>query len=415
MDKTEKESVRLAMVAVISFGLISLFGDIIYEGARSIIPSYLELLAAPALIVGFAIGLGEFLGYALRLISGYVADTTRAYWTLTIVGYLLVVSIPLLAFTSNWQLAILLVITERIAKAIRTPARDTLLSVTTKGIGRGKAFGLHELLDQAGATLGPIIVAGSMYYASLQGSPRVDQIRFSFSILFIPYIILAIVLLSGYLKMNKPTKTALQDSKKERKEEKLTPTYYYYTFAVMLNTAGLFPIYLILYEATKFFNQILWLIPLLYLLVQGVDAVFAPISGTAYDKYGRKTLMIPFILSIFPTIIIASSMTPIPNLTLEPITAIISATIIFGIILGMQESIYRAAVADLTGISKRGLGYGIFSTAYGLGFVIAGTTIGYLLDLSLVNPNAMIYATIYTITLQALAITLLAKTIKETK
>ena len=409
------ESVKLAMVAIISFGLISLFGDIIYEGARSIIPSYLELLSTPALIVGFAIGLGEFLGYALRLISGYVADTTRAYWTLTILGYLLVVSIPLLAFTSNWQLAIVLVITERIAKAIRTPARDTLLSITTKGIGRGKAFGLHELLDQLGATLGPIIVAGSMYYASLNGALKIEQIRFSFLILFIPYMILAVVLLSGYLKMHEPTKIALQDSKKETKEEKLTSTYYYYTFAVTLNTAGLFPIYLILYEATKYFNQILWLIPLLYLLVQGVDAIFAPISGATYDKYGRKTLTIPFALSIFPTIIITLSITTILNIAIEPTTAIITATAIYGIILGMQESIYRAAVADLTGISKRGIGYGIFSTAYGLGFVIAGTTIGYLLDLSLTNPQSMIYAILYTITLQTLAIILLTKTLKEAK
>ena len=413
---TEKdESVKLAMVAIISFGLISLFGDIIYEGARSIIPSYLELLSTPALIVGFAIGLGEFLGYALRLISGYVADTTRAYWTLTILGYLLIVSIPLLAFTSNWQLAILLVITERIAKALRTPARDTLLSITTKGIGTGKAFGLHELLDQTGATLGPIIVAGSMYYASLNGTTKIGQITFSFLILFIPYVILAIVLLSGYLKMREPTKLALQDSKKEKKYEKLTSTYYYYTFAVTLNTAGLFPIYLILYEATKYFNQILWLIPLLYLLVQGVDAIFAPISGATYDKYGRKTLTIPFALSIFPTIIITLSITTILNIAIEPTTAIITATAIYGIILGMQESIYRAAVADLTGISKRGLGYGIFSTAYGLGFVIAGTTIGYLLDLSLTNPQSMIYAILYTITLQTLAIILLTKTLKEAK
>ena len=139
MVEKDERMVKLAMTAIVAFGFISLFGDIIYEGARSAIPTYLEILAAPAFVVGFAMGLGEFLGYGLRLISGYIADTTRAYWALTITGYALIISIPLLALTTDWRIAIFLVIIERTAKAIRTPARDTLISVTTKGVGRGKA------------------------------------------------------------------------------------------------------------------------------------------------------------------------------------------------------------------------------------------------------------------------------------
>lgn len=404
MVEKDERMVKLAMTAIVAFGFISLFGDIIYEGARSAIPTYLEILAAPAFVVGFAMGLGEFLGYGLRLISGYIADTTRAYWALTITGYALIISIPLLALTTDWRIAIFLVIIERTAKAIRTPARDTLISVTTKGVGRGKAFGLHELMDQIGATVGPAIMAGGVYYAMLNGATPKEQFLFAFSLLFIPYAMLLFVLLSGYLKMKEPAAEALQEAKKVEVKEKLTSSYYFYTLAVMLNTAGLFPIALIQYKATTLFTEALWVVPLLYLVVQGIDAVAAPLSGAAYDRYGIKVLSLPFILSVLPTLFLG--MPFIPNLPFpaDVTTFLILSVIAFGIILGMQESIYRAAVADLTGITKRGIGYGLFSTAYGLGFLIAGSVLGYLLDLSVTNTIYMVYAIIYTIVLQLISV-----------
>jgi len=402
---TEKDAVKLAKTAIIAFGLISLFGDIIYEGARGSIPAYLEVLATPAVIVGLAIGLGEFLGYALRLASGYVADTTKAYWTLTIIGYGLIISIPLLALTYDWRFAVVLIIAERIGKAIRTPARDTLISVTTKGIGRGKAFGLHELFDQIGATVGPLLMAIILYKTAEQGKTPIEQFHTAFLFLFIPYMILIIVLLSGYLKMKSPAAEALQTAEIEKPKEELSRPFYLYSIAVMMNTAGLFHIALILYISTGLMPESLWLIPILYLLVQGIDAASAPISGAAYDKHGIKVLSIPFILSILPTIFIASIYTNIVPLT--PTILIIASVITFGIILGMQESIYRAAVADLTGITKRGTGYGIFNTAYGLGFLISGTIIGYIIDKATTTPSYMLIAVIYTIVLQATALILL--------
>ena len=96
---------RAAFHLIILLGIVSLFGDITYEGARSITGPYLALLGASAGIVGLVSGLGEFVGYAFRLVSGYLADRTQAYWTLTIIGYGLILSIPLLAFAGQWQLA----------------------------------------------------------------------------------------------------------------------------------------------------------------------------------------------------------------------------------------------------------------------------------------------------------------------
>ena len=410
MSNNEMNDVKLAKIAIISFGLISLFGDIIYEGARSIIPSYLEILLAPAVMVGFALGLGEFLGYALRLVSGPIADTTRAYWALTIIGYCLLISIPLLALTTNWQIAIILVIIERIAKAIRTPARDTLLSVTTRAYGRGKAFGLHELLDQVGAILGPTIVVVSIFYYSVHRVELPEIFRNTFLILFLPYLCLLVVLTSGYLKMKTPTAEMLKTTKRERIVEPLTKSFYLYSFAVLLNTAGLFPVALILYRATPTLLEAIWGVALLYLLVQAVDAIFAVIAGFAYDKFGIKFLSIPFLLSIFPAVFIAFSFI---YSTLSFIFIVISAAV-FGIILGMQESIYRAAVADLTGITKRGTGYGIFNAMYGFGFLIGGTIFGYFLDK--ISMGYLVYASFmvwYSIVLQILSLVFLLMSVKK--
>ena len=161
MNNTESKNLkRGAFYFIILLGLVSLLADVTYEGARSVTGPYLGLLGASSAVVGFAAGFGEMLGYAFRLVSGYWADRTHRYWLLTIVGYALnLLAIPLLAFVGNWQIAVLLLILERLGKGLRTPARDVMLSQATKQVGRGFGFGLHEAMDQIGAVAGPVFVS----------------------------------------------------------------------------------------------------------------------------------------------------------------------------------------------------------------------------------------------------------------
>ncbi|MEM3613652.1 MAG: MFS transporter, partial [Candidatus Bathyarchaeia archaeon] len=119
---------KKAYVAILLLGIVSLMGDVVYEGSRGIVTPYLEFLGASAFAIAFFGRFGEFLGYALRLVSGSLADTTRAYWLFIFLGYGLIVSIPLLGVTRIWEIAIILVLLERIGKAIRSPARDAVLS-----------------------------------------------------------------------------------------------------------------------------------------------------------------------------------------------------------------------------------------------------------------------------------------------
>jgi predicted MFS family arabinose efflux permease len=183
---------------IILLGIVSLFGDVTYEGARSVAGPYMATLGASASTVGLVAGIGEFAGYALRLASGYLVDRTKTYWLLTFVGYGLLLSIPLLAFAGHWQLAAVLIILERIGKAIRSPARDTMLSYAAKGVGRGWGFAVHEALDQIGAIVGPIVF--SLVFLFHGGY------REGFTLLWIPALLTLVVLTIARKKVPSPQK-----------------------------------------------------------------------------------------------------------------------------------------------------------------------------------------------------------------
>jgi len=363
-QEASSNSRKNAYFGILLLGIVSLMGDVVYEGSRGIVPGYLEFLGATALIVGLVGGLGDFLGYAVRLVSGFLADTTRAYWLFIFLGYGLIVSIPLLGLPLGLGIAVILVLLERFGKAFRSPSRDTVLSIISKDVGAGKAFGIHELLDQIGAILGPLMVAFLML--------STNNYNFTFNFLFLPFLVLLVVLAYTHKRIGSKT-TVIEPQKIEGKREKLARPFYIYTFAVLLNTVGLIPYTLILYKASEILQPTQqWIVPLIYLLIQGVDAPMALIAGYAYDKFGIGVLVMPFLLSLFP---------PLLTMVGAELSTLIAAAIVFGLVLGTQESIYRAAVSELTPISSGGTAYGIFNTAYGVGFLISGALYGLLMEL----------------------------------
>jgi MFS family permease len=384
---------RSAYASIILLGIVSLMGDVVYEGSRGLVPDYLKFLGASAVVVGLVGGIGEFLGYSVRLVSGVLADTTRAYWLFIFLGYGLIASIPFLGFVGGWEIAIILVLLERLGKALRSPARDTVLSIVSKDVGTGKAFGLHELLDQIGAVAGPLIVAVLMFYSS-------NNYRQAFSFLLLPFLMLLAALVYTYKKIG--SKTITEPKVTSEKGKALGKPFYIYTFAVALNTIGLIPVALILYKASIILQpeHQQWIVPLIYLLIQGVDAPAALLSGHAYDKLGIKVLTLPFILSLFPPLLAMGG---------SGLSTVIIASVFFGIVLGMQESIYRAAVTEFAPISSRGTAYGIFNTAYGVGFLISGGIYGLLIDFN--TPSTIIL--VFVILTQASAITALLRAHKR--
>ncbi len=191
---------KKALQLIFFFGLVSLFGDIVYEGARAVNGPYLQSLAVNAAVVGLVVGIGEFAGYALRLLTGYFADKTKAYWVFTFIGYGLIISIPLLSLAGVWQVAAVLLVAERIGKGIRAPAKDTIVSSAAKMIGTGKGFGIQEVFDQFGALLGPMIF--TVYFALTGGGVKNAQdYRNAYALFWIPYLLVIIFVIIAFIKL----------------------------------------------------------------------------------------------------------------------------------------------------------------------------------------------------------------------
>lgn len=359
---------RIAFQFIILLGIVSLFGDITYEGARSITGPYLAVLGASAGIVGLVAGLGEFIGYALRLGSGYLADRTKGYWPITFIGYGLLLSIPLLAFAGYWQLAALLIILERMGKAIRTPARDAILSHATKQVGRGWGFGIHEALDQVGAIIGPLIFSTVFL---LKGGYREG-----FTILWIPALLTLAILMVARIKVPSPEKletSGRTTGQNIKGKGKLPRIFWFYTLFTFLSVAGFANFQLISYhfKVQSVVSDVQ--IPIFYAIAMGVDALVALIIGKTYDKIGLISLItIPLLTLPIPFFAFSHSYN----------FAVISV-ILWGAVMGIHETIMRAAIADLTPIERRGFAYGMFNTAYGASWFFGSVVMGVLYDFSI--------------------------------
>jgi len=359
---------RVALQFITLLGIVSLFGDITYEGARSVTGPFLAVLGASAGIIGLVAGLGEFLGYALRLISGYLADRTERYWLITIVGYGLLLSIPLLAFAGYWQLAALLIILERTGKGIRTPARDAILSHATKQVGRGWGFGIHEALDQVGAIIGPLMFSGVFIFKG--------GYREGFTILWIPALLTLAVLLVARINVASPEKleTSGEISTEDTKSKKrLSNFFWFYALFIFLSVAGFTNFQLISYhlKVKSVVSDIQ--IPIFYAIAMGVDALVALIIGKTYDKIGLMSLITIPVLTL-----------PIPLFAFSySYSLAMISVVLWGAVMGIHETIMRAAIADLIPIGHRGFAYGIFNTVYGASWFFGSTLMGLMYDLSI--------------------------------
>ena len=364
----QKDLKRGAYVAIMLMGVVSMLGDIVYESGRGIAPDYLYFLGASAFLVGLTSGVGELVGYGMRLVSGPLADRSHAYWLFIFLGYGLIIVIPLMGLTNSVWLIIAFVLAERLGKALRSPSRDAVVSVVSRGMGSGKAFGLHEFIDQIGAVAGPAFLGFMMIWT-------VNNFSLSLQSLFPFYLLMMAVLYLTYRKIRGTVEEVRRQA--SATNEKLSGGFWMYSGAVLMNTVGLMPVALILYNGAKILESggQLWLVPFLYVVVQLVDAPMALVSGYIYDKVGIGFLVVPFALSVLPFVF--QSLVGLPG-------AILSCAS-YGLVLGMQESTYRAAVTDIVPLGRRGSAYGFFNVLLGVGTFISGAAFGYMLDAS-VSP-----------------------------
>lgn len=365
--KNKKTAVRF----VILLGLVSLFSDMTYEGARSITGPYLAFLGASATAVGFIAGFGELVGYSLRLVSGYLSDRTGRYWAFTLVGYSLnLLVVPLLALAGRWEIAAALMIAERMGKALRTPARDAMLSHATKEVGRGWGFGLHEAMDQIGAMIGPLIVAAVLAF---QGSYETG-----FAVLLLPALLALTVL--AVARWLYPRPQELEPFTANVQTRGLPRIFWWYLAGVALLAAGFadFPLIAFHFEQTGAVPTNM--IPIFYAVAMGVDALAALIFGRLYDRRGLGVLVgVALISAFFAPLVFTASF-----------WAALAGMVLWGVSMGAQESVMRAAVAGMVAPDRRGSAYGVFNTGYGLAWFAGSVIMGVLYDASL--PAVIVFS-----------------------
>jgi predicted MFS family arabinose efflux permease len=350
---------------VLMVGVMSFFADFTYEGSRSVIGPYLGTLGAGALAISAISGLGEFLGYGLRLFSGRGADRTGRYWPITISGYAVqMAAVPLLALAGSWQVAALLIIAERVGKATRNPPRDAMLSHAAREMGYGWGFGVHEALDQFGAMFGPLLVA-------LVLSVSQHDYKLAFAALAVP----AAITLSLVLVARKffPRPQDLSAGPDQVTTSGLPRVFWIYLAAAALVGAGFADFSLISFHFTQAHTISAPIVPVFYAVAMAVSGAGSLIFGRLYDKAGIGVLI--------PLTIGAAAYAPL--VFFGGIWAGLAGMALWGLGMGVQESIVPAAVAPMVSADRRASAYGLFTGIYGTGWVLGSVAIGALFDVSL--------------------------------
>lgn len=353
-----------ALKFIVLIGVVSLFSDMTYEGARSITGPFLAVLGASGTVVGIVAGFGELIGYALRLASGYWADKTKKYWTIIFIGYgLNLLAVPLLALAGHWEIAAVLMIAERMGKAIRNPARDVILSCASDSIGRGWGFGLHEALDQIGAICGPLLVAAVFW------SRGAYQAAFAW--LLVPALIALGVLFTAYRFY--PNPQGLSSASVKLQGKGFAKSFWLYIAAVVCIAAGYADFPLVAYHFKNASSVPEHWIPIFYAVAMGVDALAALLFGRLFDRLGFSILVVSVLLSSLfaPLVFLGGFHWALVGMAL------------WGVGMGAQESIMRAVIADLVPTNRLGFAFGLFNTIYGIAWFAGSALMGVLYDVSL--------------------------------
>lgn len=349
---------------IVLLGVVSLFADMTYEGARSITGPFLGTLGATALMVGAVAGLGELVGYLLRVVSGWLADRTGRYWALTVAGYVVnLLAVPMLALAGRWEVAALWIVLERAGKALRTPARDVMLSYAAQSVGRGRGFGLHEALDQVGALAGPLLVAAVL------GSH--GTYRTAFAALLAPAVAALSVLEAA--RRSYPQPRRLEPLAAHPAARGLTRPFWLYAAGAALLGAGYADFALIAFHFQQSALAPDRWIPLLYAAAMAADAAAALAFGHWFDRWGVPALA--------PAAVAAASCAPL--VFLGGLLEAAAGVLLWGVAMGAQESVLRAAVAEMAPPERRGAAYGTFQAVFGLAWFAGSAWLGWLYTVSL--------------------------------
>lgn len=355
---------------VVGFGLVSLATDAVSDGARPLAGPLLAQLGASALLVGLVTGGAEAAAQGLRVLFGPWSDRTRRYWAFTIAGYAMTaVCVPLLAFApavgaAGLVLASILIIGDRIGKAVRSPAKTVLLASVTKRVGRGRGFAVHKSLDLIGALLGPVVVAAVLAATGV--------ISAAFAVLAVPAAVALALLFWLRRRVADPGSAANGDRRAAagRTPSLFTPVFLLFAVCAFLWSAGLVAFGVISYHLTADAGLPVAVVPLLYAGAMGAAVLGTLASGFLYDRAGAAVLLVlPLLIAAIPVLAFSTA-----------VVLIVTGVMIWGAATGIQDSTVKALVADLVPESRQGAAYGVFAAFEGAGALAGGALYGALYE-----------------------------------
>lgn len=370
-----------AMVFILMFSVVSLFSDMTHESASSIRGAFLALLGASATVIGFVSGLGELVGYGMRYVFGRLTDRTHRYWPMIVVGYVLdIIAVPALALVGEhgWVAACALLIVQRMGKAIKKPAKDTMLSFAASQEGAGKSFAIQEMLDQIGAFLGPLLLYVIMLFKT-DGSDY-NRYTFCFAMLAIPGALTLVLLWLTRRRFPNPEK--FEPTPTVMVPFKMKGRFVLYIAGISLCAFGFIDYSLVLMHVSRLHLFSVSTLPLLYAGAMLIDAFSALFFGYLFDRWKSLALVASTLLSCTYALFIFGISTQ---------WAIVVGVALWGIGMGAQESILKAAVTTLVPKQSRATGYGVFECSFGIFWFLGSWLLGALYDYSL---TAMIVVSI---------------------
>lgn len=373
---------RSAMTFILLFGLVSMMSDMTHESASSIRGAFLALVGASAATIGFASGLGEMVGYGMRYVFGRITDRTRRYWPLVTVGYVVdILAVPALALVGphGWVAACALLVVQRLGKAIKKPAKDTLLSFAATQEGVGKSFAIQEVLDQIGAFAGPLLLYLIMLFKT--SGTTFEIYSFCFACLAIPGV--ATLVLLWLTRRSFPHPEEFEPEPKQRQHFKMEGRFVRYIAGISLFAFGFIDYALVVMHVARTSLFTAQELPLLYAGAMLTDAVAALVFGWLFDRHGTRALILSTLLSApFAALVFLG----------HGHASLLLGVALWGVGMGAQESILKAAVATMVPKQSRATGYGVFECSFGVFWFLGSWALGALYEASI--PAMVVVSTL---------------------
>lgn len=366
-------------------GLVSLFMDLSSELIHSLLPIFMvSVLGANLTLVGLIEGLGESLTLIVKIFSGAISDYLGRRKVFVALGYgLAALTKPLFPLANSIGLVIFARIFDRIGKGIREAPRDALISDLVSQESRGTGFGLRQSLDTIGAILGPLAAIVLMYYFA-------GNIRLVFWAAVIPATIsfLLVFFAVSEKRVNRvkfyPIIAYIHDVKK------IGSSFWLLTLIGGILTLSRFSEAFLILKANDIGMPLNWL-PSVMIIMNIAYASSALPFGVMSDIKGRKRIFIFGILSLIISCLLLGHA--------SDILITLLGVILWGLHMGLTQSLLAAMVADVTPAHLRGISYGIFYFICGIAMLFASLIAGIIGDHYGINRIFYVGAAIGLVTL----------------